>query len=131
LCCGEGVYSWLAVQTSAGNNTLEPTWRYEHEMTNIYANTIAQEVDDSGILIAGFAGKIFRLDLPFGLFPGKIFRLDLESGDMRCLLTIPGEDRIHKLAMSLDGQALGVISFSGSNERAWSVWSYPKLLLND
>jgi hypothetical protein len=116
LCCRAGVYSWPDVNANAGNDVLETTWRYTDEMTSVYAGAIVQEVAGSGIVFSGFDGKISRLDLA--------------SGDVRGLLTMPGGDCIRELAMSPDGQVLGVLSFSVSNERAWSIWSYPRLVAN-
>jgi hypothetical protein len=132
LCCGTDkgvrVYSWAAVAAGDGEVMPSPQWRYDIEtsrdgMPQAYIYAIVPEANGHGVLFGGLTGELFRMDL--------------DTGDVRRLLTMPGQASIVYMAMSRDGQTIGIISRSQlldaggrSNEQQffWSVWSYTGLL---
>jgi hypothetical protein len=137
LCCGTNkgfrAYSWPAVLEANDEEMLAPVWHYdtdgndEHGMPVDYIYAIAQEVGGPGVLFAGLAGKLFRMDF--------------ESGEVRCLLTMSEQQSIIEIMVSHDAQTVGIVSRSrltprkrrsgGSDYSTWSVWSYPRLLASD
>jgi hypothetical protein len=132
LCCGTDngfrVYSWSAVVATDGEDMPEARWRHDMEglvdrFPTGYVFAIVPETSGSGVLFGGLIGQLFRMDL--------------ESGDVRCLLTLPEQASINQLVMSRDGEALGIVSCRHSLDPDhrycdrgtwWSIWSYPKLL---
>ncbi len=133
LCCGTDkgfrVYPWPEVVATTGEDMPRPTWRHDtiepdkYGMLKGHIYAIAQEVDGAGVVFGGLTGRLFRMDL--------------NTGEVRCLLTMPEDAVISDLAISGDGQALGIVSTPnwsrdekarGDQRVFWSVWSYPKLL---
>lgn len=119
---GVRVYDWQAV-VAAGDEMPAAAMQFEppgdpERMPQTYIYS-AVEAGDGALLFGGLTDVVYRMDLA--------------TGEVRELLVPPEGGAIRHLAMSLDGDSLGVVSSPGFPEthgdpakqsHVWEVWSY-------
>jgi hypothetical protein len=120
------VYEWSKIPRDLMAELPEPTWRFEPpkvaKQMPLIVYAAAEEPDSEAIVFGGTTGWLYRLDLT--------------TGDVRELIKLPGECHIQSLALSRDGNTLGLTaqvypleSGPGWIEEGtiWEVWNYARL----
>jgi hypothetical protein len=125
---GLRVYEWSKVPRSNDAEMPAPTCSFDcpgesSPLPMKWIHAVAEEMDAPA--------------LAFGGSTGRLYRLDLKTGKTRELLKLPGNCGIHRLAMSADGESLGMASHTmpranSDTEQdeqlaAWEIYSYSRM----
>jgi hypothetical protein len=124
---GFRVFEWESMPRVSEETIPSPVWKFEMTPTvaaglNPQILAAVEERDGAGLLFA--SGK-------------RLYRLDLSTGTTQSLIEFPGETCVTQLAISRDGQQLGVASVAldpqiarrrrGRAVKSWEIWSLPAI----
>ena len=120
------VYEWQSIIESKGNSMPSPKWRHDAPpaplgQTVEYIYALAEEPSGAGLIFAGLAGRLFRMDL--------------QTGKTTQLLEMPDGASIIEMVLTPDGKTLATASrnsLRGRGRRSAEqsilrIWDYAAL----